>query len=221
MKLLKTMIVIAALGMLLSAGPVLAQTPPAGAQPPTTPAPGATPPATPVQPPAAAAGQAPRPFPEGSKIAYIDLQFIASTSNEGRAATTKIQEFTKKMQAELEAKSKALEAARSKLLQGGTVLSDQARSQMEKDIDKMNRELQFAQQSAQADQQQLTQELQNDFQTRLNPIIDQVAKEKGLHLVLSIADSGAVWVDLGLNISAEVMKRLDAGTKAPAVPAKK
>lgn len=221
MKLLKTMIVIAALGILLSAGPVLAQTPPAGAQPPTNPAPGATPPATPVQPPAAAAGQAPRPFPEGSKIAYIDLQFIASTSNEGRAATTKIQEFTKKMQAELEAKSKALEAARSKLLQGGTVLSDQARSQMEKDIDKMNRELQFAQQSAQADQQQLTQELQNDFQTRLNPIIDQVAKEKGLHLVLSIADSGAVWVDLGLNISAEVMKRLDAGTKAPAVPAKK
>ena len=53
-------------------------------------------------------------------------------------------------------------------------------------------------------------ELQNDFQTRLNPIIDQVANEKGLHLVLSIADSGVVWVNTGLNISAEVMKRLDS-----------
>jgi Skp family chaperone for outer membrane proteins len=92
---------------------------------------------------------------------------------------------------------------------------------MEKDIDKMSRELQFAQQDAQAEQQQLTQELQSDFQTRLNPIIDQVAKEKGLHLVLSIADSGAVWADVGLNISAEVMKRLDAAGKTPAPPAVK
>ena len=90
------------------------------------------------------------------------------------------------------------------------MLSDSARGQIEKDIDKMARELQFAQQEAQSEQQALTTELQNDFQTRLNPIIDQVANEKGLHCVLSIADSGVVWVNTGLNISAEVMKRLDA-----------
>ena len=220
MKLLKMMIVIAALGLVLSAGPAFAQIPPAGAQP-TTPTPAATTPASPAQPPAASAAQAPRPFPEGAKIAYIDLQYIASNSSEGKAATSKIQEFAKKKTAELEGKTKALEAARNKLLQGGTVLSDQARTQMEKDIDKMSRELQFAQQDAQAEQQQLTQELQSDFQTRLNPIIDQVAKEKGLHLVLSIADSGAVWADVGLNISAEVMKRLDAAGKTPAPPAVK
>jgi outer membrane protein len=213
MKPLKTMIVIAALGLALSAGPAFAQTPPAGGQaaPQTPPS---TAPAAPAQPPSAAA--APRPFPEGAKVAYIDLQFIASNSNEGKAATAKIQEFSKKKMAELEAKQKALEASRNKLLQGGTVLSDQARSQMEKDIDKMTRELQFAQQDAQAEQTQLTNELQQDFQVKLNPIIDAVAKEKGLHLVVSIADSGAVWVDTGLNISAEVMKRLDAGGKAPA-----
>jgi outer membrane protein len=220
MKPLKMMSVIAALGLALAAGPAFAQTPPAGTKPqPQIPA--ATTPAPPVQPPAASAAQAPRPFPEGAKIAYIDLQFIASNSVEGKAATGKIQEFAKKKTAELEAKSKALESARSKLLQGGTVLSDQARNQLEKDIDKQSRELQFAQQDAQAEQQQLTQELQNDFQTRLNPIIDQVAKEKGLHLVLSIADSGAVWADVGLNISAEVMKRLDAGVKTAADPGKK
>ena len=147
---------------------------------------------------------------KGAKVAYIDLQYIASNSAEGKAATAKIQEYAKKKTAELEGKQKALEAARQKLLQGGTVLSDSARSQMEKDIEKLARELQYAQQEAQSEQQSLTQDLQNEFQTRLNPIIDQVAKEKGLHLVLSIADSGAVWVNTGLNISAEVMKRLDS-----------
>jgi len=206
------MFAIAALGVALTAGPALAQTP-GTAKPAETqkPAPPATqkPPAEP--PPSASA--APKPFPEGAKIAYIDLQYIASNSAEGKAATTKIQEYAKKKQAELEGKQKALEAARSKLLQGGTVLSDAARGQMEKDIDKMARELQFAQQEAQSEQQQLTQDLQNDFQTRLNPIIDVVANEKGLHYVLSIADSGVVWVNTGLNISAEVMKRLDAAAK--------
>jgi Skp family chaperone for outer membrane proteins len=214
MRPLKTMIVITALSLALAAGPAFAQTPPAAGQ------------AAPQTPAAAPADQpAPRPFPEGAKVAYIDLQYIATTSTEGRAATAKIQEFSKKKMAELEAKQKALEAARNKLLQGGTVLSDQARSQLEKDIDKMNRELQFAQQDAQAEQQQLTNDLQQEFQLKLNPIIDAVAKEKNLHLVLSIADSGAVWVDTGLNISVEVMKRLDAGVKAPAPapapPAKK
>ena len=216
MKPSKKMFSIAALGLALAAGPARAQTPPAGGQ---TPAP-TPPPAAPAQPPAAAAAAAPRPFPEGAKIGYIDLQFIASSSAEGKAATGKIQEFAKKKTAELEGKQKALEAARSKLLQGGTVLSDQARGQMEKDIDKMTRELQFAQQEAQSEQQQLTAELQTDFQTRLNPIIDQVANEKGLHYVLSIADSGVVWANTGLNISAEVMKRLDAAKGAAAPPKK-
>jgi outer membrane protein len=211
------MIVIAAVA--LTAGPAAAQaaaTPPAATQKPAEPAPA---PGTSTPPSAAAA---PRPFPEGAKVAYIDLQYIASNSVEGKAATGKIQEFAKKKTAELEGKQKALEAARNKLLQGGTVLSDAARGQMEKEIEKMGRELQYAQQEAQSEQQTLTQDLQNEFQTRLNPVIDQVAQEKGLHLVLSIADSGAVWVNTGLNISAEVMKRLDAAGKAPAAaPVKK
>ena len=214
MRLSMKMLAIAAVALALSAGPALAQTPGTAKPAPDTqkPAPPATQkPAEPAAP--AAAAPAPKPFPEGAKIGYIDLQFIAFNSVEGKAATGKIQEYAKKKTAELEGKQKALEALRTKLLQGGTVLSDSARAQMEKEIDKGARELQYAQQEAQSEQTTLTQELQNDFQTRLNPIIDQVANEKSLHYVLSIADSGVVWVNTGLNISAEVMKRLDAATK--------
>jgi outer membrane protein len=218
MRLLKTMIVfggVALAGTGLAAAQTPAATPPAAQTPPSDPKP--TPPASQTAPTAT-----PKPFPEGAKIAYISLQYIASNSVEGKAATAKIQEFTKKKTAELADKQKALEALRNKLLQGGTVMSDQARNQMEKDIEKMNRELQYAQQDAQAEQTQLTNELQQDFQTRLNPIIDAVAQEKGLHMVLSIDDSGAVWVNTGLNLSADVMRRLDAVAKtAPAAPPKK
>jgi outer membrane protein len=219
MRLLQTMIVFAGLALMgtaMAAAQTPPATPPASQTPPSDPKP--TPPASQTAP-----APTPKPFPEGARIAYISLQYIASNSVEGKAATAKIQEFTKKKQAELQDKQKALEALRNKLLQGGTVMSDQARNQMEKDIEKQNRELQYAQQDAQAEQTQLTNELQQDFQTRLNPIIDAVAQEKGLHMVLSIDDSGAVWVNTGLNLSAEVMKRLDAAgktTPAPAPPKK-
>jgi len=230
MRPLKTMMTAMAM-VALTTGSAWAQAPTtAKPAPPATGTP-APPPSTqkPAEPAAPAPGQstppsaaaAPRPFPEGAKVAYIDLQYIASNSVEGKAATGKIQEYAKKKTAELEGKQKALEALRSKLLQGGTVLSDSARGQMEKDIEKGARELQYAQQEAQSEQTSLTQELQNEFQTRLNPVIDQVAQEKGLHLVLSIADSGAVWVNTGLNISLEVMKRLDAAKPAAPAPVKK
>jgi Skp family chaperone for outer membrane proteins len=210
-------LVIATLSMALSAGPAWAQTPPAQTPPAQAPAaqtpPAQTPPA--VQPPGDKP-QPPRPFPEGAKVAYVNINVIAAGSIEGKAATGKIQEYVKKKNAEIQEKQKSLQTLQSKLQAGLSVMSDQARAQMEKDITKQTRELQSAQEDAQQEQQQLTQDLQNEFQQKLYPIIDQIAKERGLHLVLSAADSGAIWADTGLDLSAEVIKRFDAAAKTGA-----
>ena len=218
MRALKRLIVIGAMALVLSAGPALAQTPPPPTSPPQNPPAGQTPPPTPppalTQPPAA-----PRPFPEGAKIAYVDLQRIAQNSAEGKAAATKIQALQKQKLGEIQEKNKQVEELRKKLDQGGTVLSDSARGQIEKDIDRTSRELQFMQQNAQAEAEGLERELNAEFQRKLNPILEQVGKEKGLLMLFSIRDNGAVWADTGLDLSEEVIKRFDAATKA--APAKK
>lgn len=148
MRALKTVIVVGALTFVLAAGPAFAQNPPAQ-QPPTQnpPAqqqPPAQPPATPAQP--QQPPPAPQPFPEGARIAYVDLNRIAQTSAEGKAAATKIQEYQKKKLGEIQEKNKQVEELRKKLEQGGSVMSDDARGQLEKDIDRATRELQFMQQ---------------------------------------------------------------------------
>lgn len=218
MRALKTVIVVGALTFVLAAGPAFAQNPPAQ-QPPTQnpPAqqqPPAQPPATPAQP--QQPPPAPQPFPEGARIAYVDLNRIAQTSAEGKAAATKIQEYQKKKLGEIQEKNKQVEELRKKLEQGGSVMSDDARGQLEKDIDRATRELQFMQQSAQAEAEQLERELNNEFQRKLNPILAEVSKEKGLHMLFSIRDNGALWANTGLDLSDEVIKRLDAAAKAPA-----
>jgi len=222
MRALRLLTVMSAVSV-LAVGPALAQTPPTQppasqkppaqppAQPPATP-PAATPPAT--QPPAAAPA-APRPYPEGAKIAYIDIQGVASSSAEGKAFSARIQELQKKKSAEINEKNKQLEAARNKQSTSGSLMNDTARLQLEKEIDKLQREVAFLQQEAQSDGQALQAELQVDFQRKLNPILEQVAKEKGLHFLVDIQNSGAVWVDTGLDLTQEVIKRLDASRPAP------
>jgi Skp family chaperone for outer membrane proteins len=218
MRAVKMLIVIAAISAAVTAGPAWAQAPAAGAPAPPS---GQQPPATPpAQQGPAAQPQPPKPFPEGAKIAYVNINVIAGNSVEGKAATGKIQEYVKKKNAEIQEKQKAVQTLQAKLQQGLTVMSDQARAQLEKDITKQTRDLQSAQEDAQQEQQQLTQDLQTEFQQKLFPIIDQIATEKGLHMVFSIADSGIIWPNTGLDLTTEVVKRFDAAVKTPA-PVKK
>ena len=209
----KTIVTSVALATVLTVGPAFAQATPPPQNPPTQPP--ATPPAG-QQPPAEQkpAPQPPKPFPEGAKVGFIDLQVIASNSVEGKAATAQLQEFLKKKNAEIAEKTKQFQALQTKLQQGGTVLSEQARSQAEKDVQKLQREVQNLQEDAQQEHQDMTQRLQAQFQERLNPVIEQIATEKGLYAVFSIRDSGIIWGYQGIDLSAEVIKRFDAAQKS-------
>lgn len=213
MKSSKTMSGVAALSVMLAGAPVFAQAtatqpPPAGAQQPP-----AQPPATPP----AQAPEAPAPFPEGARIAYVDAQFIASASEHGKAASTQLQALSKKMSDQLTEKGKALESARAKLTQGGNVMNQSALAQLQKDIERQERELQFAQQDASGEVEALRQKLLEEFQTKLNPILEEIRKEKGLHMIFNVGDAGIAAADRGLDLSQEVIKRLDAAKPAPPV----
>jgi Skp family chaperone for outer membrane proteins len=188
---------VAAVLSLLLVAPALAQTPSAPAQPapaPTEPAP--------------AAAQPPRPFPEGAKVAFINTQRIAGESAEGKAATTKLKALNDKKVQELNERQKQLQAQQQKLQSGGSVLSDAARGELEKSIEKMQVDIQRFTQDAQAEVQELNNQLQAEFERKLRPIIAAVSQEKGLLLVFG-PDSGIVWADAGLDITADVIKRFD------------
>jgi Skp family chaperone for outer membrane proteins len=192
-----------AAALALTAAPVFAQAP----KPQTPPAPstGAG------QAPATATPPAPRPpvpFPQDAKYAFVDVQGVAGQSAAGKAAATRLKTLTDEKQKAIADKAKQLQALQAKQQAAG-ILSDAARAQLDKDVDKLQREIQFDQQNAQADLQSLNSDLMNDFQQKLAPIIEEIAKEKGLYMVFT-PDSGFAYVNPGLDITLEVVKRLDA-----------
>ena len=141
---MKSVIAVSVTCLLLVASAADAQTaPPKGATPaPTQPAPAQP---APAQPAAPAARPAPRPFPADAKVAYVDLNTVATTSKEGQAAGVKIKDLQAKRAAELEGKQKQLQAAQQKLEQGGAVLSESARAlaEIEKDPELQCTEVQY------------------------------------------------------------------------------
>ena len=187
--------------------------PPAGQQQ-QRPAQPATP--APAPPPAAAApapAQPPAPFPAGAKMAFINPQRIFQESIDGKAALNRVNALTQKKQTELQAKQKALADNQQKLQSSGSVMSDTARGQLEREIERQNVELQRLQQDAQAEVQELQNEVQNEFVKKVNPILAQVAQERGLQMLFNVADAGFAWVEPGLDLTSDVIKKLDAATK--------
>jgi outer membrane protein len=214
--------------VILAGALTFAQTPaqPAPQQPPAakptqppTPAPGkpAAPAPAPTTPPAQTEpAPPPKPFPEGAKIAYVVLQRVANESAEGKAATAKIQALQQKKAAELSEKNKQLQGLQQKLEKEGSVMSATAQGDVQKQIERLQVDIQRGTQDAQQEIQELQTQLQQQFEQRMTPILAQVGQEKGLHYIFNGPDSGMVWADPGLDISLDVIKKLDAtpgGTK--------
>ena len=214
---MKGFAVVVALSLMLAASSAFAQAPatpgaPAQAKP-AAPAPAAPAPAAPAQaaPPAAA----PKPFPQGAKVAYVVLQRIANESADGRVATTRIQALQQKRATELNDKNKQLTTAQQKLEKEGSVMSASAAADLQKQIEKITVEVQRFTQDAQAEVQELQQQLQQEFQQRLEPVLQQVAQEMGLQFVFNGPDAGLVWADAALDISSEIIRKLDSAKPAP------
>lgn len=211
---MSSLIVAAAVSMTLAAGPALAQSPaPAQTPPPQTPPPQTAPPPQPQLRPAAT----PRPFPEGAKIGFVVLQRIANDSADGKQSTAKLQAFQTKKAAELGDKNKQLQALQQKMEKEGSVMSAAAQGELQKQVEKVTTDLQRSQQDAQAELQELQGQLQQQFTARVEPILALVGQEKGLHYIFNGPDSGMVWADQGLDITNDVIKKMDT-TPAGAAP---
>ena len=139
---------------------------------------------------------------------------------EGKAAAAKVNALAQKKQTEGADKAKALQANQTKLQTSGNVMSDAARSQLEKEIERQTVEGQRFEQDAQAELNELQQELQQDFQAKLLPILVELSKEKGLQVLFSAGDAGVIWIEPGIDLTLEAVKRMDAAPPAPKPAAK-
>jgi Skp family chaperone for outer membrane proteins len=206
--------------MLLAASQTFAQAPAPARPAGQAPAPQAPRPATQGPPQAAAPALPPLPkFQDGLKYAYIRIDRIAAESNEGKNLNDRVKALNDQKVRELNEKNKALQSVQQKLESGGSVLNDTARAQLQSEVERQQRDIQRFTEDAQQDLQALQQQLQEEFTRKLNPVLEKVAREKQLHMVFNATESGLVWAESGMDLTADIISALNAAAGAAAAPA--
>ena len=197
---------VAFLGLTLISASAYAQAAPPK---PQTPPPAQTP--APKLPPAATAAPI-VPLPEGTKVAIIDPDYVAAESAAGKAILAQLKALSDKRSGELQNLQTAVNALVNKKQTQGSMLTPQALAQLDKEIERQNLDIQYKGQTAQKEVQDLQSELYSDLATKMSPVLEAYAKEKGLLVVLD-ARNGVTWAAAGMDISADIVKRLDAAIK--------
>ena len=185
-------------------------TPPAGTQKPTPP-PLTVPPPTGTGTQTAKPPAPPTPFPADAKIAFVDLQRVVNDSKLGKSGLDQMKALNDKLSAAIQAKNKDIQALQDKINTQRTVAAEPVLSGWTKDLDRQQRELQFMQQDAQVQVEQMQTDLLASFQQKVLPIVEAIRNERGLWMVFQLGESAAiVAAHPGLDLTAEVTKRLDS-----------
>ena len=203
-----------------------AQNPPArpAAPAPATQTPPATLPATPPKPVAPATPPAaPTPFPADAKIAFVNMQLVVAESKLGKAGQDRMKKLHDDNQSHLAMLAKGIQDQQQKITSQTGVVTDAAVQVLKRDLERMQLEAQAEQQKANSAEQNLNEDLLTDFSQKTMPVIDALRTEKGLWVILGVQDTdqngaGQLIVasaNPGLDLSQEIIKRLDAKYPAP------
>jgi outer membrane protein len=162
-----------------------------------------------------------------AKIGWIDLQQVIFTCDEGKKEFTEAQRFVEQKNNELEAMRKELQSLRERLEVQGSKLTDEARADLEDQVDSKDIAIQRFQQDTQKEISNRQERITNHIAKRLQPVFEKVSKEKGLNAILVYNPNRDGWVDASLNITEDIIGSYNgmypvAVAKAPAAtPAKK
>lgn len=144
------------------------------------------------------------------QIGAVNLSYVARSSKAGKSGLAEVEAFVKQKQSEAAAKAAALEKQRIERQQRPG-LSQRAIADLQQAFDRSRIEFERFQQDAQNDIEAMQTRLDVDFRAKLAPVIDAISKEKGLHFVFGLEQAAIVWWSPAVDISEEVVKRLDAG----------
>jgi outer membrane protein len=162
-----------------------------------------------------------------AKIAWMSLDQVIFTCDEGKARFTEVQAFVDDKNKENDKLRSDLEKLRNQLQVQGSKLTDEARADLESQIEEKETIIQRFQQDTQKEIEGRRAKVTNYIGKRLQPVLEKVAKDKGVHAILFFNASRDAYVDAALNISEEIVKYYNqmypmAAAKAPAAaPAKK
>ena len=147
---------------------------------------------------------------EPIQVGAINVGYVARASRAGKAALAALDAFGKQKSIEVQGKAAELQKQQTELQQQSAAMSARAVADRQRAFEKSKLDFDRFQQDAQAEIEAMQTKFDADFRMKLEPIVDEISKEKGLHFVFGIEQAALVWWSPAVDISEECVKRLDA-----------
>jgi outer membrane protein len=172
--------------------------------------------------PCAALAQTPAAAPAGGgtgagRVAVVDFQKAVTENAEGKKAQERFMAELNKRQKDFEDKQKSMTDMQTKMQNGDKALSDPAKADLAKQIDKLNTELQRMNDDAQKDLGELQQQLFRPIAEKTQEIVKSYSKDNGFDVVFDVSQGNSIlyWQDVA-DITTEIIRRVDSTPSKPA-----
>ncbi len=151
-------------------------------------------------------------FSQESKIATVDFERVVVESAAGKKAQDNWNSKYTDHQKNLEAKQKEIDDAQNNLKSRGNVLSDAAKADIARDIDKKTTDLNRLTEDAQKEMENLRTNLLGPISENAQRIMQQYAAEKGYTVVIDVSNpqTNVVYVNPKTDITQDVIKLIDS-----------
>jgi len=147
---------------------------------------------------------------EPIKIGIVNSNEVIQRSTEGKAVMAQLQEKDKANSAKLTTMDEKIRELETKLNTQRLTLTQESILQLNSDLERKRTERKRFAEDSLRELQELRFRLFTRVQDEVIPIIEGLGKERNLNIIFDLANSGAVYFNPTIDLTAEVIKRYDA-----------
>jgi Skp family chaperone for outer membrane proteins len=144
------------------------------------------------------------------QIAVVNSQQVLEKSAEGKKVMAQLQSKDSKAQADIAKLDEDIRLLETRLNTQRLTLTQESMIQMQADLDRKRTERTRFAEDMSREIQELQQRLFIRIQSELLTIIEAVGKERNLDLIFDLSQSGAIYFNPTLNLTAEIIQKYDA-----------
>lgn len=147
---------------------------------------------------------------EDVRIGYVDLQRAIFSSNAGKEARRALDERTDKLKKDFERKQEDLKAAQAEFVKQSAVLSADARTEKERELQRRLRELERLKQDSEDELNRRDAELSKRILGEVREVVKQIGGKGNYTLILERNAAGVLYAASGVDLTEEVIKAYNA-----------
>ncbi|MHB8796823.1 MAG: OmpH/Skp family outer membrane protein [Thermoanaerobaculia bacterium] len=157
------------------------------------------------------------------KVGVIEVQRIVQDSAVGKESLARIQKISTAKQEDLTKRQTELRDLEKRIQEQGKSLSEDSMEKLQKDYQQKALDLKRFQDDAQRELEELQRRELTELEKKVLPVIEAVSKELGYTLVFNKFQSGLLYADDAVDITAAVIQKFNtaiaAAPKTDAKPA--